>query len=204
MTHYFRRRVRWLHGSADSFEVEFKAEVPAFAPRAYYLELAKPARQPDPFVIADSKDTERNWANQPLGKLSAENEFLRLEIDRATGRLSLFSKQEERCLFRDAEISGIEEMRGDYICNMPRTGRVVPAVADSIEIAEHTTVVCRFVIRGTVYGLPFEQKIAIADVTGSGKFVVQGNYDATMTLLESLIVKSKKKESKKKESKKHE
>ena len=44
-----------------------------------------------------------------------------------------------------------------------------------------------------------EQKIAIADVTGSGKFVVQGNYDATMTLLESLIVKSKKKESKKHE-----
>lgn len=155
------RLVRWLHGSADSFEVEFKAEVPAFAPRAYYLELAKPARQPDPFVIADSKDTERNWANQPLGKLSAENGFLRLEIDRATGRLTLFSKQEERCLFRDAEISGIEEMRGDYICNMPRTGRVVPAVADSIEIAEHTTVVCRFVIRGTVYGLPFEQKITL-------------------------------------------
>ena len=44
-----------------------------------------------------------------------------------------------------------------------------------------------------------EQKIAIADVTGSGKFVVQGNYDATMTLLECLIVKSKKKESKKHE-----
>ena len=44
-----------------------------------------------------------------------------------------------------------------------------------------------------------EQKIAIADVTGSGKFVVQGNYDETMTLLESLIVKSKKKESKKHE-----
>lgn len=41
-----------------------------------------------------------------------------------------------------------------------------------------------------------EQKIAIQDVTGSGKFVVQGNYDATMTLLESLITKSKKKESK--------
>lgn len=41
-----------------------------------------------------------------------------------------------------------------------------------------------------------EQKIAIADVTGSGKFVVQGNYDATMALLESLITKSKKKESK--------
>lgn len=44
-----------------------------------------------------------------------------------------------------------------------------------------------------------EQKIAIPDVTGSGKFVVQGNYDATMTLLESLIVKGKKKESKKHE-----
>ena len=41
-----------------------------------------------------------------------------------------------------------------------------------------------------------EQKIAIPDVTGSGKFVVQGNYDATMALLESLITKSKKKESK--------
>ena len=41
-----------------------------------------------------------------------------------------------------------------------------------------------------------EQKIEIPDVTGSGKFVVQGNYDATMALLESLITKSKKKESK--------
>ena len=67
-----------------------------------------------------------------------------------------------------------------------------------IEIDDGRISVQPYVDAETLFDV-LEQKIAIADVTGSGKFVVQGNYDATMTLLESLIVKSKKKESKKHE-----
>ena len=84
-----------------------------------------------------------------------------MEIDRITGSFSLFDKQKKRWLFLNAGIIGREEKRGDYICNMPLSGRIIPAVAEEIRLEEYSPAVSRIAIRGTVYGMEYEQRLTL-------------------------------------------
>lgn len=159
------RLVRHLRKVADSIEVEFSAEVPAFGCRAWFLEIAERTPEPSPFRIDDGASRDRLYPNAPAGETVVESPFLRLTIDRITGRLSLFDKREERFLFRGAELIGREEIRGDYICNMTLSGRTIPAVVKSVEIQEVSPVACRILLRGTLYGMRYEQRLTLPAAT---------------------------------------
>lgn len=155
------RLVKHLRKVADSIEVEFSADVPAAGFRAYYLEIAEPGQYESPFRIDDGNGRDRRTPNTSAGETTVENRTLRLTVDRVSGRLSLFDKQAERFLFVHAELIGREEIRGDYICDMTLTGRTIPAVVESIEVQESSPVACRLLVRGTLYGMRYEQRLTL-------------------------------------------
>jgi len=149
---------------ADTVELSFFAEaIPAFGCRTYYVELLEEGKAfPSPFTVADDRDEDRRNASRHLGSDRIENRFFRLEIHRLTGELSLFDKQNSRMLFEHAAIVGFEEKRGEYIYDMELSGRVMPALIDSVETVENNAVYYRTEIRGSVYGEPFVQRITLA------------------------------------------
>ena len=155
------RLEKHLQRVADSIEVEFTADVPAFASRSYFLEAVKPEAFEIPFHYDDGELRDRITPNTEAGNNILENDFFCLEIDRITGSFSLFDKQKKRWLFLNAGIIGREEKRGDYICNMPLSGRIIPAVAEEIRLEEYSPAVSRIAIRGTVYGMEYEQRLTL-------------------------------------------
>ena len=159
------RLVKHLRRVADSIEVEFSAEVPAFGCRAWFLEIAEPERMSSPFRIDDGAVRDLRNPNTAAGETTVEGPFLRLSIDRITGHLSLFDKREERFLFVHAGLIGREEIRGDYICNMTCTSRTIPAVVESLEIQENSPTACRILLRGSIYGMQYEQRLTLPAAT---------------------------------------
>lgn len=150
---------------ADTVELSFFAEdVPAFGSKVYFVELLEeePCECPSPFSVYDDRAEDRRNPGRYMESDRVENRFFRLEVHRLTGEFSLFDKRAGRMLFEHAAIIGLEERRGEYIYQMELSGRVMPAVVDSVEIVENNAVYCCVEIRGTVYGQPFVQKITLA------------------------------------------
>ncbi len=153
------RLVRHLQAVADSVEVEFTAEVPAFGARVYFLEPLPPSSAFSiPFHLSDGDERDRENPNTEAGMTSLENSFFRLDVDRVSGSVTLFDKAGGCVLFRNAGIVGMEECRGDYICSMRLNGWVVPCVAERIAVEEISPVAACVRICGSVYGMEFEQR----------------------------------------------
>ena len=152
------RLVKHLRGSADSVEIEFSAEVPPFGAACYYLEMGEPAVFKPPFEVIDPRIGEKDGYAMPL---RLRNAFWQLEIDRVTGGLSI-SDADGKPYVEHAGIVGLEEKRGDYICNMDLTGRRFPAVVNEISPVRISPVSAEIELSGTVYGLGYIQKIRLA------------------------------------------
>lgn len=155
------RLIRHLRGSADSIEIEFAAGVPAFGAACYYLEPGEPEVFLPPFEVEDPRTEGKNHPDGYAKPLHFKNAFWQLEIDTVTGELSIFDADGKPYIER-AGIVGLEEKRGDYICNMDLTGRKFPAVVDSISPFRITPVSAEIELAGTVYGLAFTQQIRLA------------------------------------------
>ena len=153
--------IKHLQGAADSIEIEFTAEVPAFGAACYYLEQGDPETFKTPFEVEDPRLAEKNrpdgYANTPI---RIKNAYWNIEIDRITGELTLSDADGKKYLER-AGIIGLEEKRGDYITSMDLTGRKFPAVIHSISPVHVSPVSAEIEISGTVYGLGFSQKIKL-------------------------------------------
>ncbi|MBQ9335894.1 MAG: hypothetical protein IJS14_01185 [Lentisphaeria bacterium] len=155
------RQVRHLRGSADSIEIEFTAEVPAFGAACYYLEPAEPAVFEPPFKVEDPRNEEKNRLGGYALPIRLENAFWQLEIDAVTGELSIADADGKKFIAR-AGIVGLEEKGGDYISRMDLTGRRFPAKIDSISPVRLSPVSAEIELAGTVYGLGFTQLIRLA------------------------------------------
>ncbi len=151
-----------IAGLTRSFEFEFLAEnIPAFGAGVYYLEEGKALENIPCCQIADGVESDRLKPNCEAGSNRYENRFFILEIDRVSGELTLFDKTANRCLFNKAGLLGLEEKRGDYICNMELTGRVIPALLETIELLDNNAVYCRIRLRGSIYSQSFTQTITM-------------------------------------------
>lgn len=156
------REVSLLTGLSNAPTIEFLAEdVPAFGARVYYVEPSKPEKFPSPFKITDNRAARCADANQPIGKDVCTNGHFRIEIDRISGTWDIFEAGSDKALVRDIALLGLEELGGDYICRMPLSGRIIPALLESVEWRGGDAVSCRAEIRGSVYGQPFVQTITL-------------------------------------------
>jgi alpha-mannosidase len=156
------KTVTRLNMISDSIELEFMADkVPAFGAKVYYIVPEEPQKFFPSVKLIDGELEDKGNPQRYAGMNRYENDFFILEIDRVTGELNLFDKVNSRQLFNKAGIVGLEEKRGDYICNMDLTGRIVPGLLKRIELVENNAVLARIKITGSVYGHDFEQIITM-------------------------------------------
>ena len=155
------RQVRHLRGAADSIEVEFTAEVPAFGAACYYLEPGEPAVFQPPFEVDDPRTDNKNRTGGYALPVRLKNAFWQLEIDGVTGELTISGADGQKYVER-AGIIGLEEKRGDYIARMDLTGRRFPAVVNTVSPVRISPVSAEIELTGTVYGLAFSQVIRLA------------------------------------------
>lgn len=147
---------------ADTIEVEFQAEdVPAFGAKVYYLEPVARAAVASPFTVKDGRKRDQSAPQLQAGISSVENALLRLEIDRVTGEFTLIDKRCGRTVLTRAGLLAFEEKRGDYICNMDLTGRIIPAVLETLELIDHSPVAYRVRLSGSVYGQRYVQTLTL-------------------------------------------
>src|SRR5262249_17520178 len=105
-----------------------------------------------------------NDAREPrraLGSDLMENQFYRVSVDRATGRVALFDKALERDVVKDAEIVATEERGGNYIGIEPLSGRTFPEAIDKVELEENNGVRGVMKIAGRVLDIPVTQRLIL-------------------------------------------
>jgi len=146
-----------------ALELAFVArDVPSLGYKTYYL---VPAGQPETFSNAcELKLDTDNDVKQPrrvVGSHLLENEFYRVTVDRATGRLEIFDKELNRTVARNLEIAASEERGGNSLSVEPQTGRTIINVVGGVELEENSPVRAVVRITGDVAGIPVVQRLTL-------------------------------------------
>ncbi len=146
-----------------ALDIVFVAQgVPSLGYKSYYLvpggrtESLTNAAQIQLDRQNDLKDFRR-----PLGYDAMENEYLRVTIDKATGRVAIFDKTLERDICRDMEISAVEERGGNYIGIEPLSGRTIPNLVNSVELEENNPIRAVVRITGQIADIPIVQRLML-------------------------------------------
>lgn len=136
--------------------------VPALGYKTYSL---VPADKPDPFPNACQtkleSDSDLNLSSRVMGSDVLENEYYRVSVDRATGRVSIWDKEMNRMVANDIEIAASEERGGDDLSIIPPTGRTIVNVISGVELDENGPVQTVMRITGDVGGIPIVQRLTL-------------------------------------------
>ena len=146
-----------------SLQLVFVARgVPSLGYRTYYLTSAgqTDSLPPAAEVQLDS-DKDARDPRRALGSDVVENAWYRVTVDRATGRVTLFDKDQKREVARDMEIAATEERGGNYIGIEPLTGRTIPAVVDDVRLEENNGVRAVVRIALKVADIPIVQRLTL-------------------------------------------
>ncbi|MFZ2656598.1 MAG: hypothetical protein WAX69_16815 [Victivallales bacterium] len=117
-----------------------------------------PRRNAFPIVVFNSLSWKRSGIISARTALYGDTQAKLLKA----GDISLFAKSSGRMLFDKISIAVFEEQRCDYILTMKQTGRIFPAVINSIEILDDNAVCSRIRIEGITYDQPFIQTFTMA------------------------------------------
>jgi alpha-mannosidase len=163
-------------GTSISFQVEEFSEwfsravdlvfiargVPSLGYKTYYL---VPADKPDVFPNACQtkleSDSDLNRSSRVMGSEVLENDYYRVSVDRATGRVGIWDKSLNRMVAKDIEIAASEERGGDDLSLIPPTGRTIVNVISSVELEENGPVQTIMRITGDVAGVPIVQRLTL-------------------------------------------
>ncbi len=144
-------------------EIVFVARnVPSLGYRTYYL---RPAEGPEPAAqaarIALDRDNDVKEPRRSLGSDVMENEFYRVTVDKATGRVTLFDKALGKDAARDMEMVATEERGGNYVGIEPVSGRTFPTSIDKVELEENNAVRAVVKISGHTIDIPVVQRLTL-------------------------------------------
>jgi len=136
--------------------------VPSLGYKTYYL---VPADKPDLFPNACQtkleSDSDLNGSSRIMGSHTLENEYYRISVDRATGRVGIWDKELNRMVANDIEIAAAEERGGDDLSIIPPTGRTIVNVISSVELDENGPVQTVMRITGDIAGVPIVQRLTL-------------------------------------------
>jgi len=90
-----------------------------------------------------------------------ENEYYRISIERATGRIEVFDKDLNQTVSKGIEIAATEERGGDDQNIILPSGRIIVNVIDKIELEENGPVRTVLQINGNVGGIPILQRLTL-------------------------------------------
>lgn len=155
--------VQYAENVSRAVDIVFVAKgVPSLGYKTYYLrpaEGASAAGETAHVTLDDAND--RREPRRALGMDTVENEYYRVTVDRATGRVSLFDKALQKDIVKDAEIVGTEERGGNYIGIEPLSGRVFPEAVDRVEVEENNGVRTVVKITGRLIDIPVTQRLIL-------------------------------------------
>jgi len=136
--------------------------VPSIGYKTYFLVAAEqPETFPPAATVKLDRENESQESRRPLGSDLLENEFFRVTVDRATGRVSVFDKQLGRNVCQNMEIVAVEERGGNYIGIEPPTGRSFFAAVRNVELEENNAIRAVMKITGEVAGIPVTQRLML-------------------------------------------
>jgi len=154
---------QYTDGSSRSLDLVFIARgVPSLGYTTYYL---VPASGQDTFSkaceVKIDTDTTAKEANNSIGSDIVENEYYRVSIDRATGRIEVFDKELNQMVNKGMEIQATEERGGDDQNIILPSGRTIINMIDSVELEENGPVRTVLRISGNVGGIPVVQRLSL-------------------------------------------
>jgi alpha-mannosidase len=155
--------VQYSENVSRAMDIVFVATaVPSLGYKTYYLRPADgpPAAEESAQVVLDDVKDLRD-PRRSLGPDTMENEFYRVTVDRATGRVSLYDKSLQQDVIKDAEIIASEERGGNYIGVEPLTGRTFPEAIDKVEMEENNGVRAVMKITGRLIDIPITQRLTL-------------------------------------------
>jgi alpha-mannosidase len=154
---------QYRDGPSRSLNVVFIAHgVPSVGYKTYYLVPAKGLDKSSNAceVKLDTDDAARQ-ANDAIGSDLVENEYYRVSVERATGRIEIFDKDLNQTVSTGIEIAAAEERGGDDQNIILASGRTIINVIDSVELEENGQSKTVLRINGQVGGVPIVQRLSL-------------------------------------------
>ena len=136
-------------------------QVPSLGYKTYYLEPAEPGSMPPAVTVMMDDENDAKSPFRVPGSDVAENQFYRVTIDRATGRVEVFDKSLNRVVSKNIEIVAQEQRGSDAISIFPPTERTVINLIKSVTLVRNGSEETVFEIAGDVGGEPITQKLTL-------------------------------------------
>jgi alpha-mannosidase len=154
---------QYTDGSSRSLDLVFIARgVPSLGYKSYYLVPADSLETlPSACKVKLDTDSDAKQANDAIGSDVVENEYYRVSVDRATGRIEIFDKELNRSVSKGIEISAAEERGGDDQNIILPSGRTIINVIDSVELEENSPVRTVLRIDGNLGGSAIVQRLTL-------------------------------------------
>lgn len=154
---------QYTEGSSRSLNLVFVAQqVPSLGYKTYYLvPAASPDKFPDACDVKLDSDSKAREANDAVGSDILENEYYRVSVDRATGRIDVFDKDLNQSISKGIEIVAAEERGGDDQNIILPSGRKIINVIDGVELEENSPVRTVLRINGNVGGTSIVQHLTL-------------------------------------------
>ncbi len=136
--------------------------VPPLGYKTYYLTPADAADSfPDVCRLTLDTDNDAKDPRRVVGAHVFENEYYRVAVDRATGRIDVFDKDLGRAVVKGMEIAAAEERGGNTLSVEPQTGRTVINLIGAVEVEENSAVRTVVRVSGDVGGVPVTQRLRL-------------------------------------------
>jgi alpha-mannosidase len=154
---------QYAEGSSRSLDLSFIARgVPSVGYKTYYLVPANnPGSYSNACEVKLKTDNNVKQANDAIGSDVLDNEYYRVSVDRATGRIEVFDKDLNQIVSKGIEIAASEERGGDDQNIILPSGRTIINVIDSVELEENSPVRAVLRINGNVGGAPISQRLTL-------------------------------------------
>ncbi len=132
--------------------------VPSLGYKTYFI---VPADKPDTFPNASEikLDADELQPKRVIGADQLENEYYRVAVDRATGRVTVFDKELSRIVAKDMEIVASEERGGNSLSEEVPSGRTIVNTVTRVEIEENNPVRTIVRVQGDLGGVPVAQRL---------------------------------------------
>ena len=144
-------------------ELSFVAQgVPALGYKTYFLTAADSAQSfPPAAQVTLDRDKDIKDPRRPLGNDVIENQFYRVTVDKATGEVTVFDKELNRDVVKQAEVAGVEERGTNNVQREINTGRVVPMSLNDTHLEENNGVRTVLRLSGWIADIPIVQRLIL-------------------------------------------
>lgn len=146
-----------------AIELTFIAQnVPALGYKTYFLTPADQTQSYPPAaqIILD-RDKDFKEPRRPLGNDVMENQFYRVTVDKATGQVTVFDKELNQEVVKQAEIAGVEERGTNNVQKEIETGRVIPLSLNDTQVEEDNGVRAVLRLSGWIADIPIVQRLIL-------------------------------------------